>query len=181
MGSFATQLARNVLRLSNVIVTASRPETIEWCKGQGATHIINHIKPLKEQIEALGVTVDYALICYDTNAYLAELVDIVRPFGKIASIVNVDSDMPFGGAMLKAISFHWEFMFAKPMYEYDMLSQGLALDKIADYIDKGSLKRVDTKVYDDLNVQNLREVHDTVENGRAIGKIVLNVSDRSFQ
>jgi NADPH:quinone reductase-like Zn-dependent oxidoreductase len=181
VGSFATQIARNVLRLSNVIVTASRPETIEWCKGQGATHIINHRKPLKEQIEALGVTVDYALICYDTNAYLAEVVDIVRPFGKIAAIVDVDSDMPFGGAMLKAISFHWEFMFAKPMYEYDMLSQGLALDKIADYIDKGSLKRVDTKVYDDLNVKNLREVHETVENGRAIGKIVLNVSDRSFQ
>jgi NADPH2:quinone reductase len=181
VGSYATQLARNVFGLSTVIATASRPETIEWCKGQGATHIINHRKPLKEQIDALGLTVDYALICYDTNEYLAALVDIVKPFGQIVSIVDVDSDMPFGGGMMKGQSFHWAFMFGKPMYGIDMLSQGLALDKIADYVDKGVLKRVDTKVYDELTVKNLIEVHEVVESGRAIGKIVLSVGPGSFQ
>ncbi|KAH8551799.1 zinc-containing alcohol dehydrogenase/quinone oxidoreductase [Umbelopsis sp. PMI_123] len=164
VGSFATQLARNVLNVKNVIVTASRNETIEWCQKQGATHIINHRKPLKEQIDALGLTVDCAF------GYLPILTEIVRPFGQILSIVDVVGDIPFGGAMMKVLSFHWEAMFAKALNDYDMLSQGHILDKIADLVDNGTLKRIDWKTYD-LSVANLREVHETVENGKSIGKM----------
>ncbi|KAI8578669.1 hypothetical protein K450DRAFT_245973 [Umbelopsis ramanniana AG] len=181
VGSFATQLARNILNVKNVIVTASRPETIEWCKNQGATHIINHRKPLKEQIDALGLTVDCAFLCFDTNGYLPILSEVVRPFGQIVSIVEVHEPINFGEALFKAQTFHWELMFVKPATNYDVLSQGLILDKIADLIDNGTLKRLDTKTYDDLSVANLREAHETLENGKSIGKIVLTVTDSSFQ
>ncbi|KAG2179188.1 hypothetical protein INT43_002038, partial [Umbelopsis isabellina] len=180
VGSFASQLARHVLGFKTVISTASRPETIEWCKTQGATHTINHRKPLKEQIDALGATVDYALICYDTNKYLGELCEIVQPLGQITSIVEVDSNMPLQGGMLKAISFHWEFMFSKPMHNVDLLSQGLALDKIAQFVDSGKLKRLDTKVYDNLTLENLKAAHEALESGKAIGKIVLEVGKGSW-
>lgn len=180
VGSFASQLARHVLGLKTVIATASRPETIEWCKSQGATHTINHRKPLKEQIDAIGATVDYVLICYDTNKYLGELCEIVKPLGHIASIVEVESNMPLQGGMLKAISFHWEFMFSKPMHNVDLLSQGLALDKIAQFVDSGKIKRLDTKIYDNLTVENLKAAHETLESGKAIGKIVLEVGKGSW-
>jgi NADPH2:quinone reductase len=71
-------------------------------------------------------------------------------------------------------------MFAKALNNYDMLSQGHILDKIADLVDNGTLKRIDWKTYD-LSVANLREVHETVENGKSIGKIVLTVTDTSYQ
>jgi NADPH:quinone reductase-like Zn-dependent oxidoreductase len=180
VGSFATQLAKKVLNVKNVIVTASRPETIEWCKKQGATHIINHRKPLKEQIDALGLTVDCAFLCFDTNAYLPILTEVVRPFGQIVSIVEVHSPLQFDEAMMKAQTFHWELMFVKPSTNYNVLSQGLILNKIADLIDDGTLERIDWKTYD-LTVDNLRQVHETVENGQSIGKIVLTVTDGSFQ
>ncbi|KAG2178473.1 hypothetical protein INT44_001625 [Umbelopsis vinacea] len=181
VGSIATQIARNILNVKNVIVTASRPETIEWCKNQGATHIINHRKPLKEQVDALGLTVDCAFLCFDTNKYLPILSEVVRPFGQIVSIVEVHAPINFGDALMKAQSFHWELMFVKPASNYDVLSQGLTLDKVADLLDNGTLKRVDWKTYDDLSVANLREVHELLESGKSIGKVVLTVTDSSFQ
>jgi NADPH:quinone reductase len=181
VGSMATQIAKNVLNVKNVIVTASRPETEEWCKNQGATHIINHRKPLKEQIDALGLTVDCAFLCFDTNGYLPILIEVVRPFGQIVSIVEVHSPIPFHDALEKAQTFHWELMFVKPATNYNVLSQAVILNKIADLIDNGTLKRIDWKTYDDLSVANLREVHETLESGKSIGKIVLTVTDSSFQ
>ncbi|GAB5589944.1 hypothetical protein Unana1_04844 [Umbelopsis nana] len=181
VGSFAIQLARRILGFKTVIATASRPESIKWCEDQGATHVVNHRNPLKEQIDALGVKIDYALNCHDTNAYLATLVDIVQPFGHIISIVDVSCDMPFGGGMIKGQSFHWVFAYGKSLYGIDELSVGLALDKIADYIDKGVLKRLDNKVYDKLTVKCLRKVHEEVESGRSVGKIVVELGPGSFE
>jgi NADPH:quinone reductase-like Zn-dependent oxidoreductase len=57
VGSVATQLARYVLRLPVVVATASRPETQEWVKKNGATHVIDHRGDLKAQIAELGLDV----------------------------------------------------------------------------------------------------------------------------
>jgi NADPH:quinone reductase-like Zn-dependent oxidoreductase len=57
VGSVATQLARYVLKLPVVVATASRPETKEWVEGHGATHVIDHRKDLKAQIEELKLEV----------------------------------------------------------------------------------------------------------------------------
>jgi NADPH2:quinone reductase len=51
-----------------VIATASRPETIEYCKKLGADHIINHKDPLKTGLEKIGVaSVDYVYCTVDTD------------------------------------------------------------------------------------------------------------------
>jgi NADPH:quinone reductase-like Zn-dependent oxidoreductase len=57
VGSVATQLARYVLRLPVVVATASRPETKEWVKKNGATHVIDHRGDLKKQIADLNLDV----------------------------------------------------------------------------------------------------------------------------
>lgn len=57
VGSVATQLARYVLRLPVVVATASRPETKAWVEKNGATHIIDHRKDLKAQIDELKLDV----------------------------------------------------------------------------------------------------------------------------
>lgn len=47
VGSIAIQLAKKVFKISTVIATASRPETVEYCKKMGADHVINHHGDLK--------------------------------------------------------------------------------------------------------------------------------------
>ena len=50
LGSIAIQLAKRA-RLK-VIATASRAESIEWCRRMGADHVIDHRQPLRPQLEA---------------------------------------------------------------------------------------------------------------------------------
>jgi NADPH2:quinone reductase len=45
VGSMAIQLARKLTALT-VIATASRAETIAWCRDLGAHHVIDHREPL---------------------------------------------------------------------------------------------------------------------------------------
>lgn len=57
VGAIASQIARRVLDLPVVITTASRPETVEFSKKMGATHVINHREDLKQQIDDLQLQV----------------------------------------------------------------------------------------------------------------------------
>ena len=54
VGSIAIQLARTLTKLT-VIATASRPETQAWCKELGAHHVIDHSKPMAEQLKATAI------------------------------------------------------------------------------------------------------------------------------
>jgi NADPH:quinone reductase-like Zn-dependent oxidoreductase len=57
VGAVASQIARWVLELPVVVTTASRPETVEFSKKMGATHVINHRKELKQQVDDLKLDV----------------------------------------------------------------------------------------------------------------------------
>src|SRR5207302_4471043 len=52
VGSILIQLARRLTGLT-VAATASRPESQKWCLDLGAHAVIDHAKPMKEQIEKL--------------------------------------------------------------------------------------------------------------------------------
>ena len=49
----AVQLAR--LTDLTVIATASRPESAQWARGLGAHHVLDHSRPLAEQVAGLGL------------------------------------------------------------------------------------------------------------------------------
>ncbi len=65
VGSILIQLARRLTGLT-IVATASRPESTKWCLDLGAHHVIDHSKPMKEQIDALKVP-PVALITGLTN------------------------------------------------------------------------------------------------------------------
>src|SRR3981189_1868195 len=52
VGSILIQLARRLTGLP-VVATASRPETTKWCLDLGAHAVIDHSRPMKEQVEKL--------------------------------------------------------------------------------------------------------------------------------
>jgi NADPH:quinone reductase-like Zn-dependent oxidoreductase len=59
VGSILTQIARRLTGLT-VIATASRPETVAWCREMGAHHVINHHRPFSAELGRLGIPqVDY--------------------------------------------------------------------------------------------------------------------------
>lgn len=181
VGSIATQLALKVFKLGKVIVTASRSETIEHAKKMGATDVISHREPLKEQLkEKVGVEgVDYVFICYDTNAYLPVAVDIANPLARIGSIVEVSDKLESlhtMDAFMKALSFHWELMFSKGVHKVNMESQGDILKRAAELFDAGVLISLE-KERDVLSVQSLVKAHEKLESGKAIGKTGLEVGE----
>jgi NADPH:quinone reductase len=54
VASIAIQIARALTDLT-VIGTASRQETAAWVTAMGAHHVIDHSKPLADQVAALGL------------------------------------------------------------------------------------------------------------------------------
>jgi len=172
VGSFVIQLASQVLSL-DVIATASRPESAEACVALGAKHTINHREPLKPQLEELGIDgVDYVFNAYDTSVYFDQYAEIVKPLGKIVSIVETDKDLPLTKLMFKRITFSWELMFTRPIFGVDMENQGFILNTGAKMIDSGALKLPQLKVLP-FDLESLRSAHTEQESGKAIGKTVL--------
>src|SRR6202046_2009755 len=53
VGSILVQLGRRLTGLT-VVTTASRPETVEWVSEMGAHHVVDHTRPLAEQVNKLG-------------------------------------------------------------------------------------------------------------------------------
>ncbi len=92
VGSIATQIAKKVMKSHKVIATASREETIAFCKKMGADHVINHRKDLAEELKNIGVAgVDIVFCCVDIDLHFDKVVEIINPCGKIVSITIGDS------------------------------------------------------------------------------------------
>jgi len=174
VGSIGIQLAKRVAKLT-VIATASRPESAKWATELGADHIVDHFEDIPKQLEDAGIpTVDYVLIFNDTDKHFRAAAEVVKPQGGICTIV--ENAQPVAVELLKAKSaaFHWEFMFTRAMFETpDMIEQHKLLSEVARLIDAGTIRTTLGRNLGPINAANLREAHRLLEEGRAIGKLVL--------
>ena len=172
VGSILTQIARRLTGLT-VVATASRPETISWCREMGAHHVINHHEPLDEELGKLGIRqVEYVAGLTATGKHAAALAAAIAPQGKIALIDDPIDIEPFKG---KSVSVHWELMFTRPLYETpDMVEQHHLLNEVAGLVDEGVLRTTLTGDLGPINAANLRLAHRHVESGSAFGKTVLS-------
>ncbi|RJF70918.1 zinc-binding alcohol dehydrogenase family protein [Rhodopseudomonas palustris] len=174
VGSILIQLARRLTGLS-IIATASRPETQAWCRELGAHAVIDHSKPMKAQVDALGLPpVVLIASLTNTDTHFTQLIDILAPQGKIGLID--DPVQPLNPMLLKpkSASLHWEAMFARSSYETpDMIAQHHLLDEVAGLIDAGVLRTTLDQTYGTINAANLKRAHALIESGKAKGKIVL--------
>ena len=175
VGSIGIQLAKQLAKLT-VIATASRPESAEWARSLGADHIVNHHGDMPAQIRALGFqNVDYVLIFNDTDANFPAAAEIVAPQGGIATIVENDKPIPVELLKAKSAALHWEFMFTRSMFGTpDMIEQHKLLTEVARLVDAGTLRTTVGEVLGPINAANVRRAHKMLEEGRAIGKLVLS-------
>ncbi|KAL1922433.1 uncharacterized protein VTP21DRAFT_9972 [Calcarisporiella thermophila] len=179
VGSIAISIASKILNLSTVVATASRPETAEYCKARGATHIINHREPLRPQLDKAGIAVDYVFICYDADQYIVQAFDLVKPLGHVVSIASLSENVSLGKWRMKSVSFSWEAMFTKSITGECIETQGHILDEISRRVDQGLLQTTASQRYR-FNVENLKMAHDLVESGKGAGRIVLRVEDTDW-
>jgi len=173
VGSIGIQLAK--IAGLTVIATASRPDSSEWVTKLGADHVINHREPLRPQVESLGFKfIDYIALFNDTDGHWDAAADLIRPQGNIVSIVENSKPLEQNEMKLKAATFSWEFMFTRSMYQTpDMIEQHRLLNRVAAWIDEKRIQSTANDVISPINAKNLRAAHQTLEAGRAIGKIVL--------
>jgi zinc-binding alcohol dehydrogenase family protein len=173
VGSIAIQLGK--LAGLRVIATASRPETQQWCRDMGADHVINHREDLPKQLKELGsAQVDYLFNTVDTVGYWDAMVEIIKPFGRIVSIVESKAPLNLGALMSKSASFSWELMFTRAMFQTpDMDEQHRILKEVSGWLDAGRLKGTLTEKLTPISAANLRQAHAKLESGKMIGKLVL--------
>jgi len=173
VGSIAIQLAKKLGNLT-VIATASREDSIEWCKDLGADFVVNH-HHLKEDLEKIGHSqVNYILDFVDLEGYWETATEIIKPQGHIVSITGSSKPLNLDLLKNKSVTFSWELMYTRSMFTTeDIERQHEILNHVADLLDNGTLKSTLTTTLDGFTVENLKEAHRLQESGKSIGKTVI--------
>jgi NADPH:quinone reductase len=170
VGSIMIQLAK-LLTGVRVVATASRPESHDWVLRLGADAVVNH-HGLQDQVSRIAPEgVDYLFTPHSAGG-IETFAAIMRPFGHITAI-----DEPDGLDLLplkaKSIAWHWELMFTRSLFDYDMIGQQRLLARTADLVDRGLITTTVTKTISGLDAEGIREAHRDIETGQTIGKVVV--------
>jgi NADPH2:quinone reductase len=166
VGSIAIQLAKKLAKLK-VTASASRAESIAWCKGLGADDTVDHSKPIEGEY-------DYVLCLSSSDVYWNQFPKITRPQGRIGLIVRATKPVDLQILHDKSLAVCLEGMFTRSTFQTDdMEAQHALLDEAAGLIEAGVLRGTMTQNLGRIDAANLRRAHRMLEDGHVIGKLVL--------
>ncbi len=169
--SLAVQMVKTLTR-GRVFATSGRPETTEWLKRLGADGVLDRSKPLTEGMKAAGVDGFDYIFSTHSEPYFQQIPDLLKPFGTFGLI---DDPKSFDVVPLKrkAQKVVWELMFTKSLFDFRAASQGDILRQVADLIDANRLRTTLSDTKQGLTAANVRAIHEKLENGLAVGKMVV--------
>ena len=173
VGSIAIQLAR--WAGLKVFATASRAETIDWCKNLGADIILNHRNNLYEELKATGTDSVDAIFCTtQMERHWKAMAECIRPQGHIVLIDDPVNAVDITVFKFKSVAISWEFMYTRSMFQTDDISeQGKLLATVAGLLDEGTLVTTRQKTFTGLTPENIQAMHIKQESGTMMGKQVL--------
>ncbi|MGB7963489.1 MAG: zinc-binding alcohol dehydrogenase family protein [Propionicimonas sp.] len=171
VGSILLQLAKVRLPGVRVIATASAAKQA-WASGLGAAVTIDPHGDLVEQTLALAPDgVDWIFSAF-SDGRLPVYAQVLRPFGEVVAIDEGQLDLM--ALKPKAITWHWESMFARAAYQTpDLVGQHDLLNAVADLVDAGAVRSTATAELGPITPANLSQAHRLIEAGRSVGKLVL--------
>lgn len=174
VGSMAIQLAAQLTDMT-VIASASRPESMDWCRSLGAHHVVNHEHDLADQILKVGLAPPSHIFCVaHVKKHFHKLVDLLAPEGSVGIIESNAGDINVSSLIQKSATLHTEYVFTHGlMHTAHMSVQHRTLEAIAHLVDNGTLKTTMTENYGKINAANLMRAHAALESSAMIGKIVL--------
>ena len=171
VGSIAIQLLKRLTKLK-VIATASREATRNWCEKMGADEIVNH-HDLLDQMQNFSA-VNYILNFADTSTHWDAMVELIAPQGEICCVVNTTDNVNLNALKEKSVSFHWELMFTRSMYNTDdMIAQHKILDRVKSLAEENKIVSTMNRKFEGLSAETLKKVHKLQESGKSIGKNVI--------
>lgn len=173
VGLAMKQLDHALLPGVEIIATASTTERAELLKSLGAAEIINHHDNLVQQATAVTPRgIDWLFTAYSQDQ-MEIYAQIVAPFGHVVAIDDGARDVePLKN---KAISWHWEFVFARSLHQTaDMVAQHDLLEKVAELVGAGRLRPIIERNLNPINPHPLRQAHELVETGHLAGKVILH-------
>jgi NADPH2:quinone reductase len=174
VGSIAIQLAKKIAKL-NVVATASRTESQQWCNKLGADHVISHHGDLIKNYQALTIKdPDYILCLSDTDHYFLSMAELIAPQGMICSIVGSKENHDIDKLKSKSAGLVWEFMFTRPMFKTkDMVTQHHLLNTISQLVDDGIITSTLSETIGPMTAENIGVAHQKLLAGTTIGKLAL--------
>jgi NADPH2:quinone reductase len=173
VGSMAIQLARQLTGLT-VIATASRAETIAWCRELGAHHVVDHRQPLAAQVAGLGLGAPgFVLSTTQTAMHFSEVATLIAPQGRFG-LIDDPKTLDVVPIKRKCVSVHWELMFTRSLFgTADMIAQHDLLVEVSKLVDAGTLRTTMADSFGTINAANLKRAHAQLESGTTRGKVVL--------
>ncbi len=173
VGSIAIQLAH--WAGLEVFATASRAQTVTWCRSLGADTVLNHRNSLFEELKATGTDSVDAIFCTtQMERHWQAMAECIRPQGRIVLIDDPVNALDITVFKLKSVTFSWEFMYTRSMFETDdMAAQGKLLSIVAGLLDEGALVTTRQKTVVGLTPENIQAMHIKQERGTMMGKQVL--------
>src|SRR3546814_1270839 len=90
------------------------------------------------QVEALGTGAPAFVFCTtQTERHMADILELIAPQGRFSLIDNPKEALDLRPFKSKALSIHWEMMFARPVWQTaDMIEQ----HKLLDHVDRKSTR-----------------------------------------
>ncbi|HNB67562.1 MAG TPA: zinc-binding alcohol dehydrogenase family protein [Accumulibacter sp.] len=174
VGSILVQLARRLTGLT-VIGTASRAETQSWVRELGAHHVLDHSRPLADELKRIGFAdVSHVVSLTHSEEHFAQIVEVLAPQGCFGLIDDPATPLDVRKLKAKSVSLHWELMFTRSLFQTaDMIAQHRLLCELAALVDAGLVRTTLGEHYGRIDAANLRRAHALIEAGKARGKIVL--------
>jgi NADPH2:quinone reductase len=175
VGHIAVQLAK--LRGCRVITTASRRESIEFCRDVlGADEVIDYrasdvVARVRELTGGKGVPVAFDTIGGES---FVQSLDCLAVNGHLVTILGGSTDLAGRGQALlyKNVTISYEFMGIPTAHEIEPERPGEILRNIARLVDSGALR---PEVRHRFPLEKLPDAHRQSETGRTIGKISVTV------
>ncbi|CAK0836569.1 unnamed protein product [Prorocentrum cordatum] len=177
LGSIVIQVAKH-LGLT-VIASASRAETIEFCKQMGADHVVNHRnEDLGAELKQVGFDcVDYIYNAHE-NDRLGELFKLLVCDGRLVVTYGPTQEqmakVDWTTVWLKRQTLCFQMMFARPMFNTEPAMVGGVMATMAKLVDQGSIKTTVTKKYGGM--EHINDATKLQMSGKSIGKICLTMT-----
>ncbi|OZC43227.1 NADPH:quinone reductase [Rhodococcus sp. 14-2483-1-1] len=173
VGSLVLQFLRVLAPRVRVIATAADEDAEKWVRSLGAAEVVNHRRDLRGDVRRVAPDgIDYVFTAH-SSGQVEIYADLLTPFGQIVAIDDPET-LDVLPLKTKAISWHWEFMFARPMHDAsDLVRQHELLTRVAELVDAGAVRTTVTTVLSPIDAEQLREAHRLVETGHVRGKVVV--------
>ncbi len=168
-----SQFASKLTSLT-VFGTAARGESEKWARCMGVHDVVDRHDLVADLRRLAPSGIDYIFSPFSSGNVEA-YAEVLRPRGQVVAIDEPD-DVDLLALKPKSLTWHWEFMFTRPLYEPESPYQHELLERVASLVDAGEIVTTRTQTLQGITAATLQEAHRELGESVLIGKLVVAAS-----